>query len=231
MFLFYPLRSPHFWGKIQLIHPAKFMKILAVSDEIIDRLYSTSVRETYPDVGLILGCGDLPYSYLEFLVTIYNIPMYYVPGNHDPEFGSQARSRAEGGTNLDGMVVHTKGLVLAGLGGSIMYHPGGANQYTQKEMYWRAYRLLIKILLDKIFTHRRLDILLTHSPPHGIHDDDDPAHHGLHALNFVLKVAKPRYMLHGHTIFYRQNLKSHITHQGDTQVVNVYPFRLMNINE
>jgi Icc-related predicted phosphoesterase len=206
-----------------------FMKILAVSDETIDRLYSTSVRETYPDVRMLFGCGDLPYSYLEFLVTIYNVPMFYVPGNHDPEYGRAPSSRAEGGTNLDGMIVRAGGLVLAGLGGSIMYHPGGANQYTQNQMYVRAYRLLVKTFLHKIHTRQRLDILLTHSPPHEIHDDDDPAHHGLRALNLVLQVAKPRYMLHGHTIFYRQNLKSHITTYGETHVVNVYPFRLMEI--
>jgi Icc-related predicted phosphoesterase len=84
--------------------------------------------------------------------------------------------------------------------------------------------------MDKMKTRRRLDILVTHSPPHGIHDDDDPAHHGLHALNFVLMAAKPRFMLHGHTIFYRQNLNSHITNYGETNVVNVYPFRLMDID-
>ena len=49
------------------------MKILAVSDEVIDRLYSASVRETYPEVRMIFGCGDLPYSYLEFLVSVYDM--------------------------------------------------------------------------------------------------------------------------------------------------------------
>jgi Icc-related predicted phosphoesterase len=225
-----PLAPLPILGQNSTYAAGSFVKILAVSDETIDRLYNTSVRETYPDVRMIFGCGDLPYSYLEFLVTIYNVPMYYVPGNHDPEFGHPVYSRAEGGTNLDGIVVHARGMVLAGLGGSIMYHPGGANQYTQNEMYLRAYRLLIKIFMDKIKTRRRLDILVTHSPPHGIHDDDDPAHHGLHALNFVLRTAKPRFMLHGHTIFYRQNLNSHITNYGETNVVNVYPFRLMDID-
>jgi len=208
----------------------QYMKILAVSDEVIDRLYSASVRETYPEVRMIFGCGDLPYSYLEFLVSVYDMPLFYVPGNHDPEYGSRARSRAEGCTNLDGDVHYSKGLMIAGLGGSIMYHPGGANQYTQHDMFLRAYRLLPKILLSSLRYRRKLDILLTHSPPQGIHDDDDFAHQGLRALNLVLQIAKPRYMLHGHTIFYRQNLKSHITSFAGTQVVNVYPFRLMDVD-
>ena len=206
------------------------MKILAVSDEVVERLYNITVRETYPEVRMLLGCGDLPYSYLEFMVSVFNVPLFYVPGNHDPEYGSQSGTRAEGGTNLDGEVAYSRGLLMAGLGGSIMYHPGGSNQYTQNGMLLRAYRLLPKILMQSLRYRRNLDILLTHSPPFGIHDDDDPAHIGLRALNLVLQVAKPRYMLHGHTIFYRQNLKSHITSYAGIQVVNVYPFRVLDID-
>jgi Icc-related predicted phosphoesterase len=206
------------------------MKILAVSDETIDRLYSVGVRQTYPDVRMLIGCGDLSYSYLEFLVTVLNVPLFYVPGNHDPSYDYRAGSRAEGGTNLDGKVIQTHGLILAGLGGSIMYTPGGPNQYSQSEMYWRVYKLLPKILLTTIRYRRRLDILITHSPPFGVHDDDDRAHRGLKALNLLLRVAKPRFMLHGHTIFYKHNIKSHITDYYQTQVINIYPFRLMDID-
>lgn len=206
------------------------MKILAISDEIIDRLYSLRVRETYPDVRMLFGCGDLPYAYLEFLVTVYNVPLFYVPGNHDPQYDYHASSGAEGGINLDGKVIQANGLIMAGLGGSIMYGPGGPNQYTQQEMYLRAYHLLPKILLSTFYRRRQLDILLTHSPPDGIHDDDDPAHQGLRALNLVLQVAKPRFMLHGHTIFYKHNIKSHVTNYCQTQVINIYPFRIMDID-
>ncbi len=206
------------------------MKILAVSDETIDRLYNTRVIETYPDVCMLFGCGDLPYTYLEFLVTVFNVPLYYVPGNHDPQYDeNRGRSRAEGCVNLDGRIVEAKGFTIAGLGGSIRYRPGGPNQYTQQEMVLRAYRLLPKILLNTIKSHRQLDILLAHSPPLGIHDDNDPAHQGLSALNLILRVAKPRYMLHGHTIFYKHNINSHITEYHRTQVVNIYPYRLMDL--
>lgn len=206
------------------------MKILAVSDQVIDRLYSSGVKSNYPDINMIIGCGDLPYSYLEFLVTVFNLPLYYVPGNHDPAYGPSSASQAEGGTNLDGEVVFAKGLLMAGLGGSVLYQPGAPNQYSQGEMFRRAYRLLPKIKWAEKRFHRRLDLLITHSPPSGIHDDDDPTHRGLRALNFMIRWAKPRYMLHGHTIFYHQNLDSHIaTYQG-TQIVNVYPFRVMEID-
>jgi Icc-related predicted phosphoesterase len=172
----------------------------------------------------------LPYAYLEFLLTILNIPLYYVPGNHDPKDSHSPQARAEGGTNLDGKVIFEKGLLMAGLGGSILYQPGGPNQYSQSEMYLRAYRLLPKILAAQTRFRRPLDLLITHSPPAGIHDDDDPTHQGLHALNFLLRWAKPRYLLHGHTIFYHQNLNSNITVSGETQIINVYPFRLLEID-
>jgi len=206
------------------------MKILALSDQVIDRLYSSHVKTNYPDLTLMIGCGDLPYTYLEFLLTILSIPLYYVPGNHDPQDGHSAETRAEGGTNLDGRVIFEKGLLMAGLGGSILYQPGGPNQYSQSEMVLRAYRLLPKILAAQARFRRPLDLLITHSPPAGIHDDDDPTHQGLHALNFLLRWAKPRYLLHGHTIFYHQNLNSNITVLGETQIVNVYPFRILEID-
>jgi len=205
------------------------MKILAVSDQIVERLYSSSVCETHPDVKMIIGCGDLPYPYLEFLATIYNVPLFYVPGNHDPEDNRHPNSRVAGGDNLDGEVVCSKGLLLAGLGGSLRYQPRTPNQYSQTEMHLRAWRLLIKIYLQRLRYRRPLDIFVAHSPPAGIHDDDDPAHQGMRALNFILKWAQPRYFLHGHTIFYRQNLKSHITRYHSSQVVNVYPFRVLEI--
>jgi hypothetical protein len=205
------------------------MKILAVSDEMLDRLYNVGIRETYPDVGMLMGCGDLPYYYLEFLVSIYDIPLFYVPGNHDPLYAQRPGYFAEGGTNLDGIVTEKAGFLLAGLGGSIEYRPGGPNQYTQQEMFWRAYKLLLKISLKTRFFRRRLDILLTHSPPFGIHDDYDQAHQGLQALNLVLRVAKPRFMFHGHTMFYKHNLIDHVSNYHQTQVVNIYPFRLVEI--
>ncbi len=205
------------------------MKILAVSDQIIDRLYTSSVKDVYADIRLIIGCGDLPYPYLEFLTTVYNVPLFYVPGNHDPEYGHRANSRVAGGDNVDGEVVFSKGLLMAGLGGCIRYQSHTPNQYSQSEMFLRVYRLLPKIFLQKIRYRRPLDIFIAHSPPQGIHDDDDPAHQGLRALNLLIRWARPRYFLHGHTIFYRQNLKSHITTYHGCQVVNVYPYRIMEI--
>jgi uncharacterized protein len=207
------------------------MKVLAISDQIIDRLYSTSVPETYPDIEMILSCGDLPYEYLEFLVSIYNIPLLYVPGNHDPGYNlHDPRARAHGCENLDTTSLVLKDFFFVGLGGSVQYQPGTPNQYTQWGMYLRVYNMLPGLLWRKIRLGRGPDVLLTHSPPYGIHDDDDPAHEGPARHQPVLmRVMRPRYLLHGHTIFYRQNLQDHVTEFNGTKIINVYPFRVMNL--
>jgi len=207
------------------------MKILAVSDQIIERLYTPSVRETYPDIRLLVACGDLPYEYLEFLVSIYNVPLVYVPGNHDPEFSlNDPRSQAQGCDNLDGQVQTLCGLRIAGLGGSVLYQPFSPNQYTQSAMYWRVFRLLPRLWWLRVSGHA-LDLFVAHSPPQGIHDDDDPPHHGLAALNLLIRLARPRYFLHGHTMFYRQNLQNHISEYYGAKIINIYPFRVLEIEE
>ncbi len=100
------------------------MKILAVTDEIVERLYSLASSGHFADVKLILSCGDLPYPYLEYLLTVLNVPLCYVPGNHDPEYNPRRmETRAEGCENLDGRIAHVCGLTIAGLGGSPRYHP------------------------------------------------------------------------------------------------------------
>jgi uncharacterized protein len=206
------------------------MKILAISDQIVERLYTTSVKETYPDIDVIISCGDLPYEYLEFLVSIYNIPLIYVPGNHDPAYNTHdPRARAHGCENIDQKSLFLKGLFFAGLGGSVQYQLNTPNQHTQFGMYLRVYNMLPGLLWNRIRFQRRLDVLLTHSPPFGIHDDDDPAHEGLKAINFFMRVMSPRYLLHGHTIFYRQNLQDHVTEFNGTKVINIYPFRVMSL--
>ena len=104
------------------------MKILAVSDEVIERLYNLCAGGHFSEVELILGCGDLPYPYLENLITFLNVPLFYVPGNHDPIHNSQdVKSYVEGGSNLDLKLVRYKKFLIGGLGGSILYRPDGTN--------------------------------------------------------------------------------------------------------
>ena len=207
------------------------VKILVVSDEVVERLYSLCAGGQSQNLEMILGCGDLPYDYLENLVSFLNVPLFYVPGNHDPKYFPQdSNSYAAGGSNLDLKVTRYKRFLIGGFGGSIRYRPDGTNQYTQSEAYLRAFRMLPRLMLNRMNYGRALDILITHSPPFGIHDDDSYAHRGLHAINWLLRVARPRYHFHGHTHFQRRNLSPSETIQGLTKIVNVFPYKILEVS-
>ena len=68
------------------------IRILAVADEVDDNLYAADLKKL--QVDLVVACGDLPFDYLETLVTMASVPLVYVPGNHDPDLrrGSYAVS-------------------------------------------------------------------------------------------------------------------------------------------
>lgn len=206
------------------------MKILVVSDEVVERLYNLCTSGHFKDVELILGCGDLPYPYLENLVTLLNIPLFYVPGNHDPNYkAANTPARVEGGSNLDLKLFRHKRFLIGGFGGSIRYRPDGTNQYTQAEAYLRSLRMLPRLYLNRLNYGRALDILVTHSPPFGIHDEETQAHQGLKAINWLIRIAKPRYHFHGHTHFQRRNLSPSETTRGLTKIVNVFPYKVINV--
>jgi Icc-related predicted phosphoesterase len=207
------------------------VKILAVSDQVVDRVYTLASTGQFQDVEFILGCGDLPYPYLEYLVTVLNKPLYYVPGNHDPEYNPRdPLARAEGGSNLDLKLARYNKFLIGGFGGSIRYRPDGTNQHSQTEAFFRAFRLVPGLLINRFQYGRPLDILISHSPPFGIHDEDTKAHTGLRALNWILKIAKPRYLFHGHTHFYRNNLAEAETISGLTKIINVFPYKVIEIS-
>jgi Icc-related predicted phosphoesterase len=201
------------------------MRILALSDTVIPAVYSSQICDLHGDVDLVIGCGDLPYYYLEYVVTMLNAPVVYVFGNHDGvRYATAGRvvHAPQGCTSLEGRTLKIGNLILAGLGGSIRYRPGAHNQYTQGEMLMRVVRLVPRLLMNRLRYGRYLDILVTHSPPFGIHDGSDRAHIGFKSLLTLMRYFKPRYLLHGHKHIYAR----HVTHKTDyheTTVVNVYP--------
>ena len=206
------------------------MKILALSDEVVERLYSLCNNGHFSDIEMIIGCGDLPYPYLENIVSLLNVPLLYVPGNHDPKYiENNPLTCVQGGSNLDLKLERVKTFLVGGMGGSVQYRPDGTNQYTQADAYRRVFRLLPGLWLNRINYGRMLDILITHSPPFGIHDEDTEAHTGLKAINWLIRVAKPRYHFHGHTHFYRRNLELSETTQKETKIINVFPYKIIDI--
>jgi Icc-related predicted phosphoesterase len=207
------------------------VKILAVSDLVLDRFYKPEIHDLFREVGLVLSCGDLPYEYLEFLVSSLNIPLLYVPGNHDPQYDEKnPASQAEGCELLDLRVRKVKGLTIAGIGGSMRYQPSRPNQYTQREMYLRLSGLLPSLLWHRFRSGGVLDILMAHSPPRGIHDDEDLPHTGFAAYVDFIRIFKPRYFIHGHTMVYKSNLVPPVTRVGSTTVINIYPYQVLEID-
>lgn len=210
------------------------MRILAVSDRVVDQLYRSDVKSQFPDVGLLVGCGDLPFYYLDFLVSSFDVPLVYVLGNHDEglQYTADGRtlSRATGGVDVHGRVVQYKGLIIAGLEGSMRYRPQRTLMYTENEMRYQVIRLIPRLLLNLVKFGRALDILVTHSPPYGIHDMSDLPHTGFKIFHKFITAFRPRYLLHGHVHVYRQDTVC-VTKVEETYVVNVYPYRLLDFDE
>jgi hypothetical protein len=53
-------------------------KILAVSDFESQYIYHAVGGGKFRDIGFVISCGDLPYYYLEYIVSMSNKDMYYV---------------------------------------------------------------------------------------------------------------------------------------------------------
>ncbi len=208
------------------------MKLLAVSDEVVDWIYSAQLQERCADVDLVVSCGDLPIHYLEFIASSLNKPCYFVRGNHDSYVFSPTGkliNEPEGWVNLDAHVARRNGVTLAGLEGCIRYKPSAPYQYTQSEQHWRAIWLSRHLWLRRLSRGRGLDILIAHSPAYGIHDATDHAHIGFRALNWLIETFKPRFMLHGHQHRNYSPRQVGETLVGDTQVINVHPYRILEL--
>ena len=209
------------------------MKILTISDVVERKLYSLNCKERFHDVDLILSSGDLPFYYLDFLVTTLNVPLYYVFGNHHTRpmitEGGEKIAAPGGGVNLDMKIVECHGLLIGGLEGSMLYNYG-PKQYTERQMRQKIRKMKPSLWKNKLFKHRYLDILITHAPPAGIHDQADPCHQGFKSFRSFIEMYKPRYFIHGHTHQYGLQQEWKTRHQ-DTTVINTAGYRVLEIEE
>jgi len=198
-------------------------------------LYGDRLPTLKPD--LVLSCGDLPFDYLEYLVSRMDVPLLYVPGNHDESLEPRDMSwmplRAElpipgpqGCDNIDGRVVEVHGLRIAGLGGSLRYKEG-PNQYSQGQMGRRALKLELRLRLKRVRAGRKLDILVTHAPPFGLAEAKDGAHVGFVALLRLVQNFQPLLHVHGHIHPYGQVMPERML--KSTRVINVVPSRLIDL--
>jgi Icc-related predicted phosphoesterase len=207
------------------------MKILCISDQIDPLVYSGSIKQRFADVDLVLSAGDLPMDYLEFVVTSLNKPLLFVFGNHhikemDYYMGKITRpweemiEHSSGALHVGSRVRVEEGLIIAGLGGSMLYNRG-ENQYTEFGMKMQILKLLPALIFNRIFRGRYLDILLTHASPQGIHDREDKCHWGFKCFLTFMRFFKPRYLIHGHIHLYSLS-DVRTTMYGSTQVINAY---------
>jgi 3',5'-cyclic AMP phosphodiesterase CpdA len=210
-------------------------RILAIADEVDEALYTGKLGRLHPDV--VVSCGDLPFDYLEYVVSRVDVPLVYVPGNHDPRLRSPdptwvplqteaPKPGPQGCENADGRVVTAAGLRIAGLGGSMRYR-SGPNQYTDGEMRWRALSLEVRIKLNPARRRRKLDVLLTHAPPLGWGAPDDLAHRGFAAFLRLVKELAPKLLIHGHVHPYGRSQPER--QLGGTKIINAVPARLVEL--
>ncbi len=181
------------------------VRVLALSDRISEIVYSERIASVFGDVDLVLSCGDLPFPYLEYVVTLLSAPVLYVPGNHDrPTHMSDGRTVAipEGAICIDGRlwtIRLPRGplITVVGFGGSMAYG-GHRHQYTEAAMRRRVARLEPRLLYNRLRYGRGADLLVTHAPAHGIHAGNDRCHQGFHAFRRFYERYRPLAHLHGH---------------------------------
>jgi uncharacterized protein len=206
------------------------MKILAVSDVENGMIYSHMIRQRFSNADLIISCGDLPYYYLEYMVSMLDVPLYYIHGNHAnqvEETASGPKTKPEGGQNLHRRLAKEYGLLLAGVEGCLQYNYG-PYQYSQVEMWMHVFSLVPGLFLNKLRYGRYLDVFVSHAPPWHIHDQDDRPHQGIKAFLWLNRVFQPAYHLHGHIHVYRNNEVTS-TMYGNTNILNVYGYREVEV--
>lgn len=220
------------------------MRILCVADHIDPLVYSAQAKERFRKIDLVISAGDLPMEYLGFLASTFNMPVVFVFGNHNLEALQLFRKTKDptrvgglsmnlqnyyGSTYAGDRSVKVRDLLVVGLGGSIRYNDG-PHQFTDRQMFWRIIKLIPRLFWNKLVHGRYLDILLTHAPPLGIHDKNDPTHRGFKPFLWFMRTFRPKYLLHGHIHLYDLNARRATRYYG-TEVINVYDHYVLEIDQ
>jgi len=214
------------------------MRILCVSDQVDPLVYSPRMRERFKDVDLVISAGDLPPEYLGFITSMLNKDLVYVMGNHDlGDLEARGMSRwidaapdavdaSTGATDAGFKLKRMEGLIILGLPGSMLYNKG-PNQYSEFSMSLRLAFLVPRLFLNKVFRGRAVDLVLTHASPQGIHDRDDQCHRGFKCFLWLMRVFKPRWLVHGHIHLY-DLADVRISSYHGTTVINAFGHWLLD---
>lgn len=200
------------------------VNILAISDIELPHMQNIPhLQRTYRDSDILISCGDLSASYVEFIASILGVPVFYVRGNHDTQYAE----RAPGGDDLHRRFVQYRELWLAGLEGSRRYNRGPI-QYSDREMMLHVLGLAPGMLLRRARWGHGVDVMVTHAPLRGIHDREDIPHRGFQAFHTLVKWFRPRFLIHGHVdVWDRRDVTW--TEYHETQIVNINPVRILQV--
>lgn len=198
------------------------MRILFISDVEEQWLYGSWGGERTEGVELVVSCGDLPAAYLEHIVTLANVPLLYVRGNHDTAYERQPPG---GCVSIDGHLRDVGGLRIMGLGGSIRYNEQ-VYGFTEAEMRRRAARLALLASATG-----GVDILVTHAPARGYGDLDDLPHRGFGAIGTLVERVRPRYLVHGHVHLSYGRIERVRTHPCGTTIINACGSYVLDVPE
>jgi Icc-related predicted phosphoesterase len=230
------------------------VRVLAVADVEDRALYEQFNPERWNSAGieLIVSCGDLRPAYLDFLVSAFNVPCFYVRGNHDTTY---VASPPGGCINIDERIERFRGVRFLGLEGSRWYN-GGPAQYREGAMSWRAF------WGGWTIRHNGgVDVVVAHSPPRmcplsekrcvcilpppdktPVHvgqpcvleperknwDMADLPHRGSGALRGLITKFQPQFFLHGHTHL-GYGTRPRELRLGRTRIVDAFGYVILDI--
>jgi Icc-related predicted phosphoesterase len=185
------------------------VRILAVSDQHEATLDDARNREALGPLDLVIGCGDLPSDYLNFLADAFGVHLVRILGNHDRPVVDEA-----GGIlapePIRGRVVEAGPLPIFGLS-----WPGRPPRRDEGQ----AWRQVVRTVLLEALRRRPL-IVASHIPPRGAGDvATDDYHIGSPAYRWLLDRLRPPLWLHGHTPL--AGVREWIVTSGATTIVNV----------
>jgi Icc-related predicted phosphoesterase len=226
------------------------MRILAVADaqsKAFDGPFDAEHWRT-KGIQLIVGCGDLSASYLEFLTDLVRAPLIYVRGNHDDNW-----TKLPAGEDIDGRVVEYQGIRFVGFEGSPSYN-GGQHQYGERAMAWK-----LATLQPRVWLTGRIDVVVAHASPIfcprayklcpkpvGVgrpcayalvdefnkpkvcQDADDYAHRGFETFRDLIHRFHPRFFIHGHR-HQTYGIGKRELRIEDTRVVDAYGHVILDL--
>ena len=183
------------------------MKILALADRMPSRPIKEILKEN-PDIELIITLGDLYFHDIQELEDITDIPKIGVYGNH-----------------CDGMYMKTLGiqnlhLTSIVIGGISFFWYQGCLRYKESDLQSTQ-----EVCQEAMREIPRYDVLISHCPPRGIDDNDDPSHIGFDWLKEYIERVSPKYAFHGHTYDDGRFIEKY----KDTEIVYVYREKVVEI--